>query len=145
MFEAVSERNILRHGEGLARKIENGEDLEAKLLGAAEWLLSQAPLDLIRMAESDMPALPEAVAARLMILLHQKMLIPLVAALESAGQSGEIDSGTDSGLVAGAFFGLIESLHATPGAFVKRGKMDMAAEFIKIVLRGIGYSKRDAS
>jgi TetR/AcrR family transcriptional regulator, cholesterol catabolism regulator len=145
LFVAVTERNVVRHGEGLARSIEaGGGHLHGRLLGAASWLLSQPPMDLIRMAESDMPALPEAVAFRLMQLIYKNILRPVTVVFEVAAADGEIDPGTDTGLVGGAFFGLIESLHATPGTFVKRSKMDMATELIKIVLRGIGYSEGDS-
>jgi TetR/AcrR family transcriptional regulator, cholesterol catabolism regulator len=144
LFEAVTERNVVRHGEGLARSMaEGGGHLHGRLLGAASWLLSQPPMDLIRMAESDMPALPEAVSRRLMELIYVKILHPITVVFESARDSGEVGPATDAGLVAGAFFGLIESLHATPGAFVKRSKMDMATELIKILLKGIDYSEGD--
>jgi AcrR family transcriptional regulator len=145
LFQAVTERNVLRHGEGLARSIaEGGEHLYGRLLGAASWLLSQPPMDLIRMVESDMPALPEAVAISLMELIYRNILHPITLVFESARLAGDIGADTDTGLVGGAFFGLVESLHATPGMFVKRTKIDMATELIKILLRGIGYSEGDS-
>lgn len=145
LFEAVTERNVMRHGEGLARAMaEGGEHLHGRLIGAATWLLSQPPMDLIRMAESDMPALPEAVAIRLMELIYRNILHPITVVFESARAAGEVGADTDTGLVAGAFFGLVESLHATPGMFVKRTKIDMATELIKIVLRGIHYKEGDS-
>jgi AcrR family transcriptional regulator len=145
LFVAVTERNVVRHGDGLARSMAAGGDhLHGRLLGAASWLLSQPPMDLIRMAESDMPALPEAVAIRLMELIYANVLRPVTVVFEAAAANGEIDPGTDTGLVGGAFFGLVESLHATPGMFVKRTKIDMATELIKIVLRGIHYKEGDS-
>jgi len=142
LFEAVTECNVMRHGEGLARCLADGGGcLYGKLVGAASWLLSQPPMDLIRMAESDMPALPEAVARKLMELIYVKILHPITAVFESARDRGEIGSATDAGLLGGAFFGLVESLHATPGIFVKRTKMDMATELIKVILKGIDYSE----
>jgi len=142
LFEAVTERNALRHGEGLSRSMaEGGAHLRGRILGAAAWLLSQPPMDLIRMAETDMPALPETVARRLMELIYHQMLRPITAVFEEARDSGEIDAGIDTGLVASAFFGLIESLHAAPAAYVTKSKMDMARELADILLKGIEYSE----
>lgn len=140
LFEAVTEKSVLQHGVGLATSMsEGGSYLLGRMLGAAEWLLSHPPMDLIRMAETDMPALPEAVARRLMELIYVKMLLPLTVAFEEARLAGEIAAGTDSGLVASALFGMIESLHAAPVAYVKKSKMEMASELIAIMLRGIEY------
>jgi len=144
LFEAVTEKSVLQHGEGLRQAmIDGGLHLRERMLGAAAWLLSQAPMDLIRMAETDMPALPEAVARRLMELIYAKMLLPMTRAFEEARLSGEIEGGTDSGMVASALFGMIESLHAAPVAYVKKSKMEMAGELISIVLKGIEYREGD--
>ncbi len=140
LFEAVTEKSVLEHGEGLARSmLEGGNNLSGRMLGAAAWLLSHQPMDLIRMAETDMPALPEAVSRRLMELIYVKMLLPLTMAFEEARQAGEIAPGTDSGLVASALFGMLESLHAAPVAYVRKTKMEMAGELIAIMLKGIEY------
>jgi len=143
LFEAVTEKSVLRHGEGLAKALrEGGKHLYGRMIGAAEWLLSHPPMDLIRMAETDMPALPEAVARRLMELIYVKMLLPLTVAFEEARQAGEIAPGTDSGLVASALFGMLESLHAAPAPYVRKTKMEMASELIAIMLKGIDYRER---
>jgi AcrR family transcriptional regulator len=140
LFEAVTEKSVLKHGEGLTRSLsEGGSHLLGRMLGAASWLLSNPPMDLIRMAETDMPALPEAVARRLMELIYLKMLLPLNLAFEEARLAGEIASTTDSGLVASALFGMLESLHAVPVAYVKKSKIEMAGELIAIMLKGIEY------
>ena len=49
LFSEVMERNIRRHGDGLAAAMEEGGvTLRGKLRGAASWFLSQPPMDLIR-------------------------------------------------------------------------------------------------
>ncbi len=142
LFVAVTERNIERHRLGLIEAIQSGGDtLHGRLTQVASWLLSQPPMDLIRMAETDMPALPQATARKLMEALYASILWPITGIFREAKISGTVSKANDEGLLAGAFFGLIESLHATPSAYVSRGKMDMANELIGIVLKGIGYTE----
>lgn len=143
LFEAVTERNVGRHGDGLAKAIESGgKSLRGRLLGVAEWLLSQQPMDLIRMTETDMPALPDEVSRRLMGKVYEKILVPITRIFDEAIADGQVERDTDAGLMAGAYFGLIESLLATPPAFVKRTRKDMAEALTDVMLRGIGYSER---
>jgi len=142
LFAAVTERNILHHGAGLLRSIEAaGSDLRGKLRGAAAWLLSQSPMDLIRMAESDMPALPEAVAKKLMDMVYVQMILRLRQVFQSGLDSGELGPTTDPGLMAGAFLGLIESLHSIPEFALRRSRTDMAHELVEVLLKGLDYSK----
>lgn len=142
LFEAVTERNVGRHGIGLAAAIESGGPyLRGRLLGVASWLLSQHPMDLIRMTETDMPALPEDVSRRLMRMVYEKILVPLTAAFGDAVKAGQVDGATDAGLMAGAYFGLIESLLATPPGYVKRPREEMATALTDVLLRGLGYTE----
>jgi len=142
LFAAVTERNILRHGAGLLHCIEAAcSDLREQLRGAAAWLLSQSPMDLIRMAGSDMPALPEAVAKKLMDLVYVQMILRLRQVFQSGVDSGELGPTTDAGLMAGAFLGLIESLHSIPEFAVRRSRTDMANELVEVLLKGLDYSK----
>jgi hypothetical protein len=96
-------------------------------------------MDLIRMAETDMPALPEDVAQRLMTLLFEQMIVRLRTVLREATERGEVAQSTDSGLVAGAFIGLVENLHSVPRFAVTRSRVDMANDLIDIVLKGLDY------
>jgi len=91
------------------------------------------------MAENDMPALPQATARKLMEALHASILLPLTVLFREAMDTGQVRARNDEVLLAGAFFGLMQSLHATPGAYVQRSKMDMATELIGIILKGIEY------
>lgn len=139
LFARVMERNIRRHGEGLASSMEKGgPSLRGKLRGAAEWLLSQPPMDLIRMAESDLKALPQDSARLIMGLVYELILKRLQAAFEAAVASGEVES-CDAGLLAGGLLGLVESLHSVPASVVGRDRLDMAGDLIDVLLKGIGY------
>lgn len=142
LFAAVTERSILRHGEGLRSSMESGgPSIRGKLRGAAAWLLSQPAMDLIRMAETDMPALPPETSRRLMGLVYRELILRLQRELDAAVRSGELGPGTDSGLVAGALVGLVESLHSTPPEALSpgRGRLEMARDLIDIVLKGLDF------
>jgi len=142
LFAAVTERNIMHHGVGLLHSIEAaGTDLRGQLRGAAAWLLSQSPMDLIRMAETDMPALPEHVAKKLMDLVYVQMILRLRQVFQAGVDTGELGPATDAGLMAGAFLGLIESLHSIPEFAVRRSRTDMAFELVEVLLKGLDYSK----
>lgn len=142
LFAAVTERNILRHGEGLRAGMEAaGPGIRAKLRAAAAWLLSMPAMDLIRMAESDMPSLPPEEARRLMDLTYRELILRLQRELQAAVAGGELGPATDSGLMAGALVGLVESLHSVPAVALRRSREEMAFELIDIVLKGLDYSE----
>jgi TetR/AcrR family transcriptional regulator, cholesterol catabolism regulator len=137
LFAEVMERNIKRHGEGLAAAMVVGE-LRAKLRGAASWLLSQPPMDLIRMAESDFAALPPPAAQRLSDLVYELILLRIQRAIEEAHASGEVGA-CKPGLLAGALFGMVENLFSVPVEIVGRERYEMACDLIDVILKGIDY------
>lgn len=144
LFIEVTERNIRRHGAGLAAAIEAGGDsLRQQLYGAADWLLSQPPMDLVRMLQSDMPSLDPAEARRLMELVSAAILKRLSAIFEAARRAGRI-TGPDSGILGGAVLGLIESFHSIPPFVVTRPFAEMARELLDVLLAGLGYEERRA-
>jgi AcrR family transcriptional regulator len=139
LFAEVMERNIRRHGEGLAAAIAaGGASLRGKLRGVASWLLSQPPMDLIRLARNDLMALRPEAARRLMELIYELILKRIQGLLEASRESGEVGA-CDPGLLAGGLLGLVESLHSVPVAIVKRDLYGMACELIDVVLKGIDY------
>jgi AcrR family transcriptional regulator len=139
LFLEVMERSIRRHGGGLAASMAAGDgSLRGKLRGAASWLLSQPPMDLLRMAESDLKALSPEPAAKIMGLVYSLVIRTVQEAFEDAVRGGEVGT-CDPGLLAGGFIGLIESLHAAPVEAVGRGRFDMANDLSDIILKGIGY------
>lgn len=141
LFAEVMERNIRRHGEGLAAAMAaGGPSLRGRLEGAASWLLSQPPMDLIRMAQTDLPALPPERARRLMDLVYELILKRLQSELEASRAKGEVGA-CDPGLLGGALLGLIESLHSVPVEIVGRDLFAMARELIGILLKGIDYKE----
>ena len=139
LFAEVMERNIRRHGAGLAAAVEaGGSNLRGRLRGAASWLLSQPPMDLIRIAGSDLKALKPETARRIMGLIYELILRRLQTLLEAARESGEVGP-CDPGLLAGGILGMVESLHSVPVEIVARELYSMACELIDVVLKGIEY------
>ncbi len=139
LFALVMERNIRRHGEGLSASIEGGGTrLRGKLRGAADWLLSQAPMDLIRMAQTDFAALSPEAAGRIMGLVYELILNRLQKVFQAARDCGEVGT-CDPGLLAGGVLGLVESLFSVPVHIVRRDRRKMAYELIDVLLKGIEY------
>lgn len=142
IFMAVLERNVRRHGEGLHDAIaRSGDDLRDILRAAASWLLSQSPMDLLKLTESDMTYLDRDDAGRISQMVHEQILRPLHAVLDGAVASGQIDS-CNTGLVAGALIGMVESLFSVPDFAVQKSREHMAFELVDILIRGLGYTQR---
>ena len=143
LFAEVMERNIRRHGEGLSAAILAGApSLRGKLRGAAGWFLSQPPMDLIRMANTDLAALDPEAAGRITGLVYELILKRLQTVIEESRESGEVGP-CDPGLLAGGLVGLIESLHSVPVHIVRRERYAMACELIDVILKGIDYEETD--
>jgi AcrR family transcriptional regulator len=114
LFIEVTERNLARHRDGIAAAIAaSPPDVRAQLKAVARWLIDQPPMDLIRMVNSDMPAIDPEEAWRLSRLASEAMIEPLHRLLKGAQARGEIDH-DDLGVIAGGLLGMIESLHAVP-------------------------------
>jgi TetR/AcrR family transcriptional regulator, cholesterol catabolism regulator len=142
LFTEVMERSLRRHGEALDAAIAAGEGrLRDELRGMAAWILSQPPMDLIRMAESDLAALPPESAARIMALVYELVIRKVLSAFEEALRSGQVGT-CDPGLLAGGVVGLLESLHSAPERAVGRTRSSMANDLIDIILKGIDYEER---
>ncbi len=137
LFVEVTERHLIRHRDGLARAIEGAAPgVRARLHAAADWLLSQPPMDLVRMAYSDLPRIDPGQAGRLSMLAYTSLLLPIAESLRQAQQAGEIDH-HDLGMVAGGLLGMVESMYAVPDNEVKSSRQAMAHDLIDLLLRGL--------
>jgi AcrR family transcriptional regulator len=137
LFVEVTERTIQRHQQGIAEAIIRGEhDLRTQLSGIARWMLSQPPIDMIRMVHSDVPALEPSSGEHLLGYAHSAILEPIAEVLEQAQQRGEIIH-PNLGNIAGAIFSIIQGLHMLPTAYLDRPRQVMAEELIDLLLVGL--------
>ncbi len=139
LFIEVMRYSIRRHGQALTEILDKAEgDIRSQLYGSATWLLSQPPLDLVRMYQSDMPSIDQEKARKLMEELQQEILLRLQIALQKADDTGQIYC-PNPALVSGALVGMLESFHSMPEFAVRGSKITMAQELIEILLRGLEY------
>lgn len=137
LFVEVTERGLLRHQAGLEAAIAAGADLEARLKGAARWLLSQPPVNIGRMVHSDMPAIGKEHADRLIDVSFQCLLLPLARELMAAEARREISS-QQPVLLAASFINIIEGLWSAGGGRpVPVTNEEMADELIRVLLDGM--------
>jgi AcrR family transcriptional regulator len=137
LFIEVTERSFKHHHDGLVQAVTGAApDIRSQLHAVADWLLSQAPMDLIRMVYSDMPAIDPKEAARLSRLAYDSMLSPLNELLEAARARGEI-SHSDLNLAAGGLLGMIESIQSVPVYAVSKSREAMAYGLIDVMLNGL--------
>lgn len=137
LFVEVTKRGLLRHQHGMAAALNAGEgSVHGQLHAIALWLLSNPPVDLVRMALSDMPEIEEAAAEEITNLAHEALLQPIMLALDAGRQRGEIARG-EIGNIAGAIFASIEALHTIPAKYLTTTRQQMADDLIDIFVRGM--------
>ena len=140
LFVEVTGRALQRHRDGLAYALASAPAcLRSQLYAVADWLVAHAPMDLIRMAHADMPAIDAAQAERLSFLALESLIMPVEGALRAAAARGEVVD-RDLGIVAGGLVGMIESLHAIPDhslASDGRTRAEFAHRLIDVMLDGL--------
>jgi AcrR family transcriptional regulator len=144
LFVEVTERHLHQHRRGLAEIMtQAAPDVRSQLYAAAQWFMSQSPVDLVRMSYADMPAIDPQQAARLSELAFASLLTPIEAALQQAQVRGEIHH-PDLGLVAGGLVGMVQSLYSVPesvfaaGPPLVKSRLQMAYDLIDVMLCGLG-------
>ncbi len=145
LFIEVTERTLQRHRNGLTQAIAQAElNIRMQLRNVADWLLSQPPMDLIRMTYSDMPVIDQSHAQRLSLMAYDALLSPIEQVLEQARQRGEIQH-ENMGLIAGGLVGVIESMYSVPEHVVQQGvriRQQMAYDLIDVFLDGLRSKKK---
>lgn len=136
LYVEVMERNFQRHRAGMTRALEQaGDDLRAQMQAVSDWLLSQPPLDLVRMQQNDMPAIAPEQARRLIWLAYDALRLPLREVLAVAHDRGEI-AVRDLDMAVMAFVSLIESIHGIPLEYVSVPRDRIAADMVHMLLDG---------
>ena len=137
LYIDVVERNLAHHRQGLTGAIEEApSDIRSQLRAVADWLLSQPPMDLVRMVYSDLPSIDADQAERLSRIAFETMLVPIETILRSARDQGVIEY-EDLILAAGTLIGMIESLYAVPKRPAMKSRQMMAYEMVDILLNGL--------
>lgn len=91
LYREVVERHMQRQRYGLEQVIANApHNLEGQLSAVADWLVDQAPVDMLRMVRSDAVQISEAYAEELIEQVDQAMMRPIVALIRDAQERGEV-------------------------------------------------------
>lgn len=136
LFVEVIKRSFVRHQQGLKQAISQAEPhLSNQLIGMANWLLSRPPLDMTRLARSDLPALSQEHAQSLYELGNASLVEPIQQVLTQAYERGEIRL-VDSKLMATVFLSLIDTVHDMH-RYKNIPKQVLAQDVIDILLDGM--------
>jgi AcrR family transcriptional regulator len=110
LFVEVSRRQFEEHREGLSEATERADkDIRSQLQAAMSWFVANAPLGLLAMLQSDMPAISDASEALLNFESRRCLWMPLRRIFEEAQTSGEITGGNPDSMT-GAFLSLMDGL-----------------------------------
>jgi AcrR family transcriptional regulator len=135
LFIAVCERSFLRHKTGLADACRGGRTFRDQLHGASRWLLSQPPLNLGRMEDSDMPEISPAASKRLMQAFNDAIFRPLRDSIRAATVRGEIRA-VDPSTLAIMFLTLMDAVRHAP-AHTTRPPTQIADEMLGVIFDGL--------
>lgn len=137
LYIEVMKRHMQRYREGMQAAITSSEeDLRIQLQSIAAWIISQAPVNVIRLANSDLPAIEDAEASVISDYAFAATLIPILQVLEAAQNRGEIRS-DNLGHVAGAIFSSFETIHAIPDQYLDQSRQSIANHIVEVFIRGI--------
>jgi AcrR family transcriptional regulator len=137
LFMEVIERHFARHHAGITGALAAAApDVRAQLHAIAGWLISQPPMDLLRMLHTDIPSLAPEHARRLSSVAFASTIEPIARVLELARQRHEIKAHNPY-LIGGVIVSMVESLHAIPADAIAESLHTLAAEVIDTLLDGL--------
>ncbi|MCU0493250.1 MAG: TetR/AcrR family transcriptional regulator [Chloroflexaceae bacterium] len=136
LFIEVTERSFARHAAGLRSALEQAPaDLREQLRAAAQWLLSQPPVDMARFFRSDVLAIGAEHEHRLVKVVYGALIMPIEELFEAAYQRGEIRL-VDKKVSAILFLAAIESLHDI-GRYSATPKPALGVDTVDLFLDGL--------
>jgi AcrR family transcriptional regulator len=139
LYVEVMRRGLKRHHAGLQHAISSaGDDWQAQLRAAAQWLVSQPALDITRMRLSDMPALQKAHAKQLNKDVYELLLNPIEQIFRKAEPKADIARVL---LLTGMFLFMVEGVHSAPVAGNRMTPAQMADEMLNVMVNGISRGK----
>ncbi|MCU0480745.1 MAG: TetR/AcrR family transcriptional regulator [Anaerolineae bacterium] len=137
LFIAVMNRNFARHHAGIKQAIgDAGEDWVAQLRAVGHWLISQPPIDVMRMSKSDLPSIDSVASFELEEGIYEAVNAPIRQILERANLQGKANI-PDCDLVAGIFVGMVSSIDVIKGAWNPKSKMEMVDILIDTWVNGL--------
>ncbi len=138
LFVEITQRGLMRHRQGLEEIIAGVEpNIEVQLQAAAHWLSDHAPIKLLSMLETDMPAISQEGAQKLTYLAFQCFFLPLTKLFQEAIEKGELRP-FDPNQLAGHFLSMMDGISYTTTAGHTPVPMDqLAIEMIDILLNGV--------
>jgi AcrR family transcriptional regulator len=136
LYLEVMERTMRRHRSGLEHAIaEAGSDFRAQVYAVVHWLVSQPPLDVVRMNQADLPELAPDKAERLMALAYDSLRLPIGGAIRRAAEAGLITV-PDVDMASLALVSLVESVHAIPKVYAGDNLAAIGRQFADMLLDG---------
>ncbi|GAB4122915.1 MAG: hypothetical protein Fur005_41710 [Roseiflexaceae bacterium] len=136
LFLEVLDRLMQRHKTQIEESLDRyGPDLRGQLLGVAQYLLDQPPINISRLFRSDLPALGSEKSAELAHDLAHALFKPLDHAMRAAYERGEIRM-VNTFVAAVTFLAAIESLHEVH-RYTSVPRAALAADLIDVTLDGL--------
>lgn len=137
LFIAVLERSMNRHKREMERLITAAEEnIQDQTYAVTDWLVSQPPIDLVRMYESDLKQINSGESERLATLLIDALTMPFKGAIRSAQQRGELNN-VDSSVAAMSLITLIQSVHHIPIHSIPEGRKMFGRRLADMLLHGL--------
>lgn len=91
LYRDVVTRHMGHQLAGLERTIAAApQELEAQLSAITDWLVEQAPVDMMRMVRSDATAISESYAEELIQQVDHSMMQPIIEVIKAAQVRGEV-------------------------------------------------------
>lgn len=91
LYREVVARHMTHQREGLEKIMASApEQLDAQLGAITDWLVEQAPVDLMRMVRSDAMQISETYAEELIQQVDQSMMQPIIKVIRAAQARGEV-------------------------------------------------------
>jgi len=137
LFVAVLERSLNRHKREMERLIASaGGSIHEQTYAVTDWLVSQPPIDLVRMYESDLKQIDSSESQRLATLLISSLTEPFKAAIHKANERGEL-SDVDPSMAAMSLITLIQSVHHIPIHSIPEGRQMFGRRLADMLLFGL--------
>ncbi|MEM9775981.1 MAG: TetR/AcrR family transcriptional regulator [Chloroflexota bacterium] len=137
LFIAVLERSMIRHKREMERLVTAaGQNIHQQTYAVTDWLVSQPPIDLVRMYESDLKQIDPSESRRLTTLLLDSLTKPFKSAIVSANARGEL-SDIDPDVAAMSLITLIQSVHHIPIHSIPEGRQMFGRRLADMLLFGL--------